>query len=91
MVPTIGEPELGLVVAAVFHEQQPVTGGDQTVGQSVRAEQRFVNRLLIVETEFVAGVADLSDATLEVDPGPGRVVGDGRRGFLAVRRANDGR
>ncbi len=66
--PAVGQPELGPLVAAVGHEGQVFADRDRPVGDAAGPQQHAVHRLLVVETEVVAAMADLVDAARQVEP-----------------------
>ena len=85
--PTVGQPQLGAVVAAVGHEGQPVAARHGLVGQGERLQPDGVAWEFVVEPEPVLGVSDVDEAAGVLDPrrGPGgaRLV-EGHRGVSGL-------
>ena len=86
--PSLGEPELGAVVAVLVDEGEVLGAGDEARGEAVGRNEDGVTRGLVIEGEGVGGCgvegeADVGEAGGEVDPAEWRRDGFGllRCGF----------
>ncbi len=84
--PTVGQPELRPLIAAVGHERLPFAVGRQPAGQAERPQQHFVPGPLVVEGEPSALMADRNASALEGNHRPLPRGGTGRRPGRAIGR-----
>ena len=83
--PAVRQPERRLVVAAVGDELTELAAGDRLRGDAERLEPGAMSGRLVVEREAVAGVADVDEAAVVVQPTAG-MRGGGDDGRVRVGR-----